>query len=215
MSSYVWRAGPGPRSVLCAGQVWVSALVFVRWQRLPQLPGRFLLLLLCIPSFVASESVSFAFFYQKQARKAYLDNLTWSLFLPYTKVFIFLKCVLSLSFLLIAMKFSFYKCSSFLVNCGEVLSWLYFQLLVIWFVSCLVCWLVFQCGHSSRRLAVICPHLPSLRSAPEIFACLSHCTSCFTLTRLRACLPISQLYFLRADTVSYSSLYIVLLVEVQ
>lgn len=113
-----------------ACQVWVSALFFVRpvWHAIAQMQ-------LLIASFVHIIFCSlwihlFSFLLSRTSSKI----LPWSSnLIPISEVFIFLKCVLSSSCLLITMMFSFYRCSSFFMNYGEILSWRYFQLFEISF----------------------------------------------------------------------------------
>lgn len=69
---------------------------------------------------------------------------TWESYLnliSYTKVFISLKYIVSSNCLFIAMKFSFYKCSSFLMNNGEVLSWLHVS--ALWKIISAPCLIIF------------------------------------------------------------------------
>lgn len=103
--------------VLCACQVWVSTLFFVRsvWHAIAQMQ-------LLIASFVHIIFCSlwihlFSFLLSRTSSKI----LPWSSnLIPISEVFIFLKCILSSSCLLITMMFSFYRCSSFFMNYGEV-----------------------------------------------------------------------------------------------
>ena len=147
--------------MFCECQLWEPTLFLVR---------RFihhtllLTLLLYTNRLVVSESVCSLFSWQKQAQKAYLPcNPTWSWFLPDPRVFIFFKCSLLLTWLLIAMEF-------FLSVLYELWGCFVLNLILsLWNIISAPCHVIyFLCSFLTHlsvttlaEICLICPHFSS------------------------------------------------------
>lgn len=121
-------------------------------------------LLLYTNCLVVSESVCSLFSWQKQAQKSYLPcNPTWSWFLPDPRVFIFFKCIMLLTWLLIAME-------SFLSVLYELWGCFVLNLILsLWNIISAPCHVIyFLCSFLTHlsvttlsEICLICPHFSS------------------------------------------------------